>query len=135
MCPRDRFLDYRALVGDTSDDLPGVPGIGPLSAAKMLCAAPMSKLLEGPAAVRAALGRKSAAAERAFADGSAREIVERNRTLMDLRLPAPSWGELDKLTQGGTWKRGKFEAWLKEQRFSAIDEAALMARLEALAAS
>ena len=51
------------------------------------------------------------------------------------RLPAPSWGELDKLTQGGTWKRGKFEAWLKEQRFSAIDEAALMARLEALAAS
>ena len=133
MCPRDRFLDYRALVGDTSDDLPGVPGIGPLSAAKMLCTAPLDALLDKPGAVRAALGRKSAAAEQAFADGTARQIVERNRTLMDLRLPAPSWAELDELTQAGTWQRPAFQAWLKEQRFSAIDEPALMAQLESLA--
>lgn len=32
----EQFLDYKSLVGDSSDNLPGVPGIGPKSATQLL---------------------------------------------------------------------------------------------------
>jgi DNA polymerase-1 len=130
---RSQYLDYRALVGDPSDDLPGVPGIGPLTAAAMLAHADLDAYFDDPAQVRVALDRKSDRIERAFADGSAREIIERNRTLMDLRLPAPSWERLDELTTPGAWDRGAFEAWYQQQRFNGVDGPALFARLESLA--
>ena len=135
MCPRDRFLDYRALVGDASDDLPGVPGVGALSAIKLLTAAPLAEYFARPELVARALGRRSERLERAFADGSAAAIVERNRLLMDLRLPAPSWEQLDALTSRGAWDPGAFKAWLEEQRFSSLDQPALLARMEELAAA
>ncbi len=34
--PPERMIDYLALVGDTSDNIPGVPGVGPKTAAKWL---------------------------------------------------------------------------------------------------
>ena len=34
----DQFVDYKALVGDTSDNIPGVRKIGPIAAAKLLAA-------------------------------------------------------------------------------------------------
>jgi DNA polymerase-1 len=132
--PRDRFLDYRALTGDASDNLPGVPGVGPLSAQKLLAAAPLDAYVGRPDAVRQALGRRSEAVERAFADGSAREIVERNRALMDLRLPAPSWDDLEALTMRGTWDAAAFGAWFEEEKIRAVEEPVLFARLETLAA-
>jgi DNA polymerase-1 len=132
---RANYLDYRALIGDPSDNLPGVTGVGALSAVKLLEHASLDSLLRNPARVRPALGRKSDAIERGFADGTAREVVERNRTLMDLRLPAPCWDELDALTLRGTWDRPAFETWFNEQRFSSVDTPALFARLESLAAS
>jgi 5'-3' exonuclease len=131
--PRERFLDYRALTGDPSDNLPGVPGIGPLSAAKMLAASPLDPYFGDAVAVRTALGRKSALAEAAFADGSAEAIVGRNRTLMDLRLAAPCWTDLPSYTTTGRWDRAAFEAWLEEQKITSVDRAQLVARIESLA--
>ncbi len=131
--PRERYLDYRALTGDPSDNLPGLTGMGPLSAAKLLRLAPLDDYFGNPDAVRAALERKSVAVEEAFANGTAREIVERNRMLMDLRRPAPCWDELDALTTRGTWRRERFEAWYREEKISAVEEGPLFARLESLA--
>jgi DNA polymerase-1 len=131
--PRERFLDYRALTGDPSDNLPGVSGIGPLSAAKLLAAAPLDTYFGDAAAVRAALARKSAAVEAAFASGTAQGIVRRNRELMDLRRPAPCWGQLDALTTRGPWPRAAFEAWLAEERRGAIDAKLLIERMDVLA--
>ena len=34
--PPERIVDYLALVGDSSDNIPGVPGVGPKTAAKLL---------------------------------------------------------------------------------------------------
>lgn len=34
--PPQRYSDLAALVGETSDNLPGVPGVGPKTAAKWL---------------------------------------------------------------------------------------------------
>lgn len=140
--PRDRFLDYRALTGDPSDNLPGVPGIGPLSAAKMLAANKLDAYLV-PAAlpsvrrpgglVREALGRKSAAVEAAFSDGTAAEVIARNRELMDLRRGAPCWDDLPSYTTTGIYDRPKFEAWLDEQKITSVDRKQLLQRIDDLA--
>ncbi len=79
--PREHFLDYRVLTGDPSDNLPGVPGIGALSAARLLAQKPLDALLADPSCIREALGRRSDAVERAFADGTAAQVVARNREL------------------------------------------------------
>jgi DNA polymerase I len=139
--PRDRFLDYRALTGDPSDNLPGVPGLGPLSAAKLLASAELDAYL-APAAlpsgrlpgglVRQSLGRKSAAIEAAFSDGSAAEIIARNRTLMNLALAAPCWDDLASYTTTGVYDPAAFEAWLDEQKITSLDRIQLRSRLEAL---
>jgi len=34
--PPERIVDYLALIGDTSDNIPGIPGVGPKTAAKWL---------------------------------------------------------------------------------------------------
>jgi len=131
--PRTRFLDYRALTGDPSDNLPGVLGIGPLSAAKLLAVGDLDGYFGKPHAVRAALGRKSVAVEAAFADGTAEAIVARNRTLMDLRLGAPCWDDLPSYTTSGRWDRPAFEAWLDERKITSVERAPLFERMEALA--
>jgi 5'-3' exonuclease len=130
--PRDRYVDYRALSGDPSDTLTGVPGVGALSAAKLVAAAPVDSYFGDAASVRAALGRKSAAVEQAFADGTAREIVERNRVLMDLRQPAECWSRLDELTTRGPWDRSAFESWLDEQKLTTVDRGMFVGAMEGL---
>ena len=47
--PPERILDYLALVGDASDNIPGVPGVGPKSAAKILEKATVDEILKNPA--------------------------------------------------------------------------------------
>jgi DNA polymerase-1 len=131
--PRERFLDCRALVGDASDDVPGVPGVGEQSAVRLLAAAPLDAYFGDADRVRAALGRKSAVVEGAFASGAARAIVERNRALMDLRRPAPCWDDLDALTRRGAWDADRFRGWIEEQNIRTVDAAALFARMETLA--
>src|SRR5207302_10290619 len=100
---------------------------------KLLAAAPLDDYFGDAAAVRIALARKSGAVERAFADGSAELVVTRNRFLMNLREPAPCWDQLEELTAHGAYDRPKLEAWLKDQRFSGLDEHALLRTLDALA--
>jgi DNA polymerase-1 len=41
---RRQLVDYRALIGDTSDDVPGVAGVGPTTAAALLGAGPLDDL-------------------------------------------------------------------------------------------
>lgn len=94
----NQYRDYAALRGDCSDNLPGVPGIGPKTATRLLCRfgsaqAVFDDVASGGAAVLAAVG---AGIHRRLAQPTARAAWIRNCEIMamrvdvelDLRLPA-----------------------------------------------
>lgn len=132
--PRERYLDYRAASGDASDNLPGIPGVGALSAAKLVAAAPLDAYFETPGKVSAVLGRKNARIDAAFASGEAAEAVERNRSLMDLRLAAKNYPSLDEYRTSGEWDEPAFRAWVKDQRIAALEVESAVACLSHIAA-
>ncbi len=131
--PRERFLDFRALCGDMSDDLPGVPGIGELTAGRLLAFAPLDDLLAKPPLVHEALQRGAKRIENLLAQQDSRDIIERNRQLMDLRLGASHFPDLDPCTARGTFDADRFRAWLDDQRMGRIDTDAIVQALHRLA--
>jgi 5'-3' exonuclease len=81
-----QYRDFAALRGDPSDNLPGVRGIGPKTAAKLLAAlgsaeAAFDDLVAGGARVVAAIG---AAAARRLAAADARASWQLNCAVMDM---------------------------------------------------
>jgi 5'-3' exonuclease len=119
--PRERYLQYRVASGDASDNLPGIPGVGTLTAAKLLNAAPLHEYLDQPAKLTKVLGRRNARMEAAFASGEAAEVIDRNAQLMDLRAAAENYPDLAPYRTTGKWDEAIFRAWVKEQRVSAIE--------------
>ncbi|MGI8926861.1 MAG: hypothetical protein ACR2HN_09480 [Tepidiformaceae bacterium] len=116
--PRERYLDYRAASGDASDDLPGIAGVGPLTAARLLAQARMEEYFTAPRLATRALGRRQIRLEAALASGEARTVFERNRELMDLRAAAGRFPSLEEYTTRGAWDEGAFRTWVKEQRIA-----------------
>jgi len=119
--PRERYLDYRALAGDTSDDLPGIPGLGALTAARMLAEAPAETYFEHPGRLEAVLGRRNRKLEELLASGEGHAIYERNRGLMDLRLGAAHFPDLTGFTRRGAWDEPAFRDWVAAQRVQGLD--------------
>lgn len=94
----EQYADYAALRGDTSDNLPGVPGIGPKTAVRLLSAFPSvaaawAEIDGGGGAVAAAIG---AAAARRLGEPAAREAFATNRELITMRtdLPLPALDDM-----------------------------------------
>lgn len=119
--PRERYLDYRVASGDASDNLPGIPGVGALSAAKLVAANPLDAYTDSPERITEVLGRKSARIDAAFASGEAKEAISRNRELMDLRLAAKNYPSLEPYRRAGRWDEATFRAWVREQRIAALE--------------
>ncbi len=131
--PRERYLDYRVASGDTSDDLPGIPGVGATTAARLVAAAPLEAYLDNVQLVTRVLGRRSVRIEGAIRSGEALATVERNRLLMDLRLAAKNYPSLEGLVTRGRWDEAVFREWVKDQRIAAMDVEAGVAALGVLA--
>ena len=70
--PAERYLDYRAASGDASDDLPGIPSVGTLTAARLLAHGPMEEYFARPTLVTTVLGRRNLKLEGALYSGEAR---------------------------------------------------------------
>src|SRR6188472_838102 len=93
----DQYLDYAALRGDASDNLPGVAGIGPKTAARLLAefgsaeAAFDDATGDGARCVRV-LGRSTT---RKLADPAARERWQLNCQVMSMHCTAPLGLDLD----------------------------------------
>jgi DNA polymerase-1 len=76
--PPERIVDLLTLTGDSSDNVPGVPGIGPKTAAKLLAEhGSLERLLEAAPAMKPGKTRDSLLA--------ARETIPLSRTLVTLK--------------------------------------------------
>jgi DNA polymerase-1 len=93
----EQYLDLAALRGDTSDNLPGVPGIGPKTAVRLLAAfgsasAAFDAATGDQAQCREALG---SAVTRRLARPEAREVWRHNCEVMAMRHDADLGLDLD----------------------------------------
>lgn len=82
----EQYLDYAALRGDPSDNLPGVPGFGPKTAARLLTALGSARAAFADAATGGAACREAVGAARAatLATTAAREVWELNCAVMTM---------------------------------------------------
>jgi 5'-3' exonuclease len=130
--PRDRYLDYRVASGDTSDDLPGIPGLGTIGAARLLAAGPLDAYLEEPSLAARALGRQNARLSTVLRNGEAASIVARNRVLMDLRAAAARYETIDEMVTSGRWDSAAFREWVAEQRIAGMEIEAAVRAMEGI---
>lgn len=84
----ERFVDYKVMVGDDSDCIPGIKGIGPKTAKGLLNKISLDQCMENYTE-KSALPRT----KNLFVPG-AEEIIERNRNLMDLGLNPIQRGQI-----------------------------------------
>jgi len=86
----DKIVEWLALVGDTSDNIPGVPGVGPKTAARLLDGyGSLADLWEGLQSVKSDRLREALS--------SNRDAVERNLEMVRLRKDLEcglSWDDL-----------------------------------------
>lgn len=79
----EQYVDFAALRGDVSDNLPGVPGIGPKTAARLLAEFGSARAAFDAAAL------DGAATSRTLADPAARRVWELNCAVMAMVTDAP----------------------------------------------
>ena len=108
------IADWLALVGDTSDNIPGVPGVGKVTAAKWLNQyGSLDALIANAASVTGKIGDKLRAGleqlplSRRLATLNPQVLLD--RTLDDLRLAAPDVAALRLLCE-----RYEFHSWLHD---------------------
>ncbi len=97
--PPEGVVDYLGLVGDTSDNIPGVPGIGPKTAAKLLAEfGSMQAMLDRAEEVKAKKARENLV--------TFRDQALLSRELARIRTDVPLTFDLDAL-RVGEWQERK----------------------------
>jgi DNA polymerase I len=143
--PAERFLDYLALVGDSSDNVPGVPGVGPKRAAELITRwGDLDTVLrEGPEHYERAKLRENL---REFRDQAllSRELISLERDApVELGVEELVQGEPDRPELGRLFAELEFREYLRRfsstfnddphvhHRVALADLGGLVARLEA----
>ena len=114
--PPERIIDMLALMGDTSDNIPGVPGVGPVTAAKWLTTyGSLDELVENAEKIGGKIGEKF----RAHLQTGLLPIAKDLATIRcELELPlaidalVPRAPDTEKLA--ALYKRMGFHRWLEE---------------------
>jgi DNA polymerase-1 len=113
--PPSLYVPYAALRGDTSDNLPGVPGVGEKTAAKLIVT------YGGLDGIFANLDKQTPKLRQSLADNESRARL--NEDIMRLVRDAPVGVELDELTMG------PFDADSVKRLFDFLEFRSLFARL------
>jgi len=124
----DQIIDYLALMGDSSDNIPGVPKVGPKTAVKWLAAYDnIANLIENADQISGKVGES-------LRDNL--EILEMSRRLTEIKLDVPldyecdnlHFGEPDREALAGFYRELDFKSWARElaaetfEQFDDIDE-------------
>jgi DNA polymerase-1 len=113
--PPEQMLDLRALVGDSSDNIPGVSGIGEKGAAQLLREhGSLDRLLENPDAIA---GKRPREALRAGAD-----MARLSRDLSRLRDDLPVEFDLERLALRDPDREGLYELFRELDFRRLLDE-------------
>jgi DNA polymerase-1 len=108
----DKMIDVQALIGDTTDNVPGVPGIGPKGAAQLINEfGDLESVLAAAPAMKPSK-RRDCLIEHA-------EKARMSRVLVTLRTDTPMPLPVDQL-QAGPYDRPALAAWLRTQGFRSI---------------
>ena len=112
--PPALIVDWLALVGDTSDNIPGVPGVGPVTAAKWLRQyGSLDALIADAAAITGKIGEKLRA-------GLEQLPLSRQLATLDCQVALPvTFEELrpappDTAALRALYERFEFRAWLRD---------------------
>ncbi len=127
------IVDWLALVGDSSDNIPGVPGVGPVTAAKWLREyGSLDNLVANAAAISGKIGDKLRA-------GLEQLPLSRRLATLDCNVPLPlAFEDLrpappDAAALRALYERYEFRSWLKDlssdsREISALTPAPVMAQ-------
>ncbi len=112
--PPERIVDWLALVGDSADNIPGIPGVGPKTAAKWLRQyGDLDALVAHAEEIKGKIGEKLRAhldrLELSRALATVRRDVPLSVSLEALRLQPPDRSRLIEL-----FRRLEFKTWLSE---------------------
>ena len=112
--PPERIIDYLALVGDTSDNIPGVPKVGPKTAAKWLQGyGSLDNIIAHADEIKGKVGENLR---------NSLDTLELSRQLATIRCDVPLKQSLEELRLGEAdreqlrdwYERLEFRTWLKE---------------------
>ncbi len=110
--PPEKMIDLQAMTGDSTDNIPGIPGIGPKTAAQLLEEyGDLDTLLERASEIKQQKRRENIIANT--------ELVRLSRQLVSLRTDVPMEMQLDQLVlepQDGP----KLVAFLKAMEFTTL---------------
>jgi DNA polymerase I len=108
----DKMIDVQALIGDTVDNVPGVPGIGPKGAAQLINEfGDLDSVLAAAAAMKPSK-RRDSLLEHA-------DKARMSRTLVTLRTDAPLPMPIEGL-HARPYDKAALAAWLRTQGFRSI---------------
>jgi DNA polymerase-1 len=108
----EKMIDVQALIGDSTDNVPGIPGIGPKRAAELV-----NEYGDVEGVLAAAANMKPGKRRDALIDHAA--AARLSRELVTLRADAPLPAPLDQLCACPI-DQPKLAAWLKRQGFRSI---------------
>jgi len=109
-----QIIDYLALVGDTSDNIPGVPSCGPKTAAKWLAAHPsLQSVIDNADSVKGKIGEKLRDSieflPMSYELATIKTDVELPQPIKDLALTEP-----DVKTLSDLYEQLEFKTWRRE---------------------
>ncbi|HWN69187.1 MAG TPA: DNA polymerase I [Haliangium sp.] len=113
--PPAQLRDYLSLVGDTSDNIPGMPGVGAKTAAKLLGDfGSIEGILAHVGDIKGKLGER-------FRDSDALSKLERSRELVTLRRDVEVALDLDEMVPR-PWESARVEELFHELEFESLLE-------------
>ncbi|WP_058303407.1 DNA polymerase I [Gorillibacterium timonense] len=114
----DQIRDLKGLMGDTSDNIPGIPGVGEKTALKLLHEHPtVEEVLEAADGIKGKLGEKV----RAHADDArmSKELATIFREVpMDVAWEDKQYAGYDGPSLGGLFRKLEFKSLLEKMDFS-----------------